>query len=110
MHDLVVEIKNVQALLDSAVASYKERGKALAQAEHDYKVALSQKILMLRADNQPVTIVNDLARGDVEVANLRLERDIADVLYESAREAINNYKLQIRVLDAQIAREWGNVK
>lgn len=108
MHDLVVEIRRIQAQLDKAVFTYKQRGKERAQAEHDYKVALSQKILMLRADNQPVTIVNDLARGDAEVANLRLKRDISDVLYESAREAINNYKLQIRVLDAQIGREWNN--
>jgi hypothetical protein len=53
-----------------------------------------------------VTIISDLCRGDPDVAKLRLERDIALTVYESAQEAINCYKLQIRILDSQIEREW----
>ena len=53
-----------------------------------------------------MTIISDICRGDAEIARLRLERDIAQTVYESAKEAIQGYKLQIRILDAQLEREW----
>ena len=42
-----------------------------------------------------------------EIAKLRFERDVAEVVYRSALEAINATKLQIKILDAQVEREWG---
>lgn len=54
----------------------------------------------------PVTIISDVCRGEPEIAKLRLERDIAETVYKSALEAIQSYKLQIRILDAQVEREW----
>ena len=50
------------------------------------------------------------SKGEEEIARLRLERDIAESLYESAQEAINVQKLKIRVLENQLSREWGAVK
>lgn len=105
--DLVSEIGAKSALLDKAIQQLGVRGKAYAQAEHDYRVALSKEILRARADGIPVTIISDLCRGKPEIARLRLEKDIAETVYDSAKEAIQGYKLQIRILDAQLEREWG---
>ena len=104
--DLIQEISAKSALLDAAIKQLGIRGKAYAQAEHDYRVAMRKKILEERAQGTPVTIISDVCRGDPDVAKLRLERDIALTIYESAQEAINGYKLQIRILDSQIEREW----
>ena len=104
--DLIQEIGAKSALLDTAIRQLGIRGRAYAQAEHDYRVAMRKKILEERANGTPVTIISDLCRGDPEVAKLRIERDIALTVYESAKEAIQTYKLQIRILDAQIEREW----
>lgn len=104
--DLIQEIGAKSALLDAAIKQLGIRGKAYAQAEHDYRVAMRQKILEERSNGTPVTIISDICRGDPEVAKLRLERDIALTVYESAQEAINGYKLQIRILDSQVEREW----
>lgn len=104
--DLIQEIGAKSALLDAAIKQLGIRGKAYAQAEHDYRVAMRKKILDERAKGTPVTIISDLCRGDPDVAKLRLERDIALTVYESAQEAINGFKLQIRILDSQIEREW----
>ena len=104
--DLIQDIGAKSALLDAAIKQLGIRGKAYAQAEHDYRVAMRKKILEERAKGTPVTIISDLCRGDPEVAKLRLERDIALTVYESAQEAINGYKLQIRILDSQVEREW----
>ena len=106
--DLIQEIGAKSALLDAAIKQLGIRGKAYAQAEHDYRVAMRKKILDERAKGTPVTIISDLCRGDPEVAKLRLERDIALTVYESAQEAIQSIKLQIRILDNQVSREWGN--
>lgn len=106
MVDLVSEIGTKTALLDKAIQQLGVRGKAYAQAECDYRTALSKKILEFRADGMPVTIISDICRGLPEIAKLRLERDIAQTVYESAKEAINGYKLQIKILDAQVEREW----
>ena len=104
--DLIQEIGAKSALLDAAIKQLGIRGKAYAQAEHDYRVAMRKKILEERSKGTPVTIISDLCRGDPEVAKLRLERDIALTDYESAQEDINGFKLQIRILDSQIEREW----
>ena len=104
--DLINEIGAKTALLDKAITQLGIRGRSYAEAEHDYRIALSKKILEQRANGMPVTIISDVCRGDPEIARLRLERDIAETVYKSAMEAIQAYKLQIRILDAQIEREW----
>ena len=58
----------------------------------------------------PVTIISDVCRGSAEIAGLRFERDCAEVFYKSAQEAVNSMKLQLRLLDNQLEREWGGVK
>ena len=107
--DLYQELQGRVAMLDKALGVLGNRGRAAAQADHDYRVALNQKILTERDKGTPGTIMSDVCRGDQEIAKLRLERDIADVVYKSAIEAINCYKLQIKVLENQIDREWKNV-
>lgn len=104
--DLIQEMGAKTALLDKAITQLGVRGRTYAQAEQDYRIALSKKILAQRAEGMPVTILSDVCRGDPEIAKLKLERDIAETVYKSAMEAIQAYKLQIRILDAQIEREW----
>lgn len=106
--DLVLEIREKMRLLDAANGAFPKRGTELAQAEYDYKVALSKEMLLERDRGTPVTILSDVCRGRPHIAELRRKRDIAEALYKSAGEAINNYKMQIRVLDAQIGREWSS--
>lgn len=106
--DLIQEVQTNIKMLDLAVGELKERGRTFAQAEHDYKVAMAKFVTEKRAEKVPVTIVTILAQGDPEVAKLRMMRDIAESLYDSAKEAINSYKLKIRVINDQIEREWKN--
>lgn len=106
MVELIQEIGAKSSLLDAAVKQLGVRGKAYAQAERDYKVALAKKIMQEREKGTPVTIISDICKGDNEIARLRFERDCAEVVYKSAMEAIQSIKLQIRILDAQIEREW----
>jgi len=104
--DLISEVFRKSELLEAALAESGKRGKAFAEAERAYRVALSSKILTLRDAGQPATLIGDLARGDAEVARLKFDRDCAEVVYDSSREAINVYKKSIDVLREQIDREW----
>lgn len=108
MNDLVNEISAKVSLLDAAITQLSKRGKAYAEAEQNYKIELAKKILYERDKGTPVTIISDICRGDPHIAKMRFERDCAEVVYKSAQEAINSYKLQIRLMDAQLTREWNN--
>lgn len=106
-YDLISEIGQKSKLLDTAIKELGKRGRAYAEAEKEYRIAMARKILEEREKGTPVTIISDLCRGNPEIAKLRFDRDCAEVVYKSAMEAINAIKLQIRVLDAQAEREWG---
>lgn len=88
----------------------KKRNKDLAQKEYLYRMALSKRLTELRAEGQAVTHLADIARGEEKIAKLRFDRDIAKGLYDSSQEAINIYKIRLRVLENQYAREWGQAK
>lgn len=108
MQDLINELGARSSRLDAALREYGKRGREYARAEHDYRVALSQMILRERDKGTPVTIISDVFRGSAEIARKRLERDIAETMYKSAGEAINVYKLQLRLLENQVDREWNS--
>jgi hypothetical protein len=93
-------------MLETALGELGRRGEAKAKAEQNYRVALAKMILKERDKGTPVTIISDLCRGDKEIAKLKFERDVAEVMFSSAMEAIQTFKLAIRMLDAQISREW----
>lgn len=106
MTDLYDELREKMNLCDQAAKEIRSRGIDLATKESAYKQAAAKKILALRAEGVPVTIIGDLVRGDEIVSNTRFERDCAEVLYKSCLESLNVYKLACRLLEAQIDREW----
>lgn len=103
------EIKKMEELnnyLTSALAEYKIRGKAYAEAYKNYRVLLSQELLKLKAEGMPVTLCNDLARGKKEVAEAKEQEIITECLYKSCQEAILTYKLQIKILQENINKDY----
>lgn len=110
MADLVTEIMDKSRMLDVAISELRRRGQKYAEAERDYRVSLAKQMLTERDNGMPVTIISDICKGKSEIAQLRFSRDCAEVLYKSAMEAINSMKLQIRLMDSQLDREWGTAK
>ena len=58
----------------------------------------------------PVTLIQQVVYGVPEVAEKRFKRDVALTIYEANKEAIQTIKLQIRIMENQLEREWGNNK
>lgn len=106
--DIVNKQQALLKQLSATIAELEQYGKELAKKEKDYKIILNQQVLKLRADGQAVTIIDKIAYGIKEVAEARLERDIAKTMYDVAREKINGIKLSVRINEEQIKREWGN--
>lgn len=108
--DLILELNEKRRLLDKAIETLANNGYDLAEKEKLYKIAVNKKALELRAEDTPVTLINTIIYGYEDIAELRLNRDIAEVKYNTNLEYINTIKLQIRILENQIDREYGNVK
>ena len=104
MNDLLTEIRNKCELLDKAVNQFGKRGRAAAEAERNYRILYAQEMLKLKSEGLPATLIPDIAKGNT--ADAKFDRDAADVTYQSAKEAINALKIQIKVLDEQLSREW----
>lgn len=109
--DLFNQIQEMIQKLNVSIKSLAKNGQALAEAERDYKVTLRQEALKLRQDNgMPVTLIQQIIYGVPEVANKRFKRDVAEAMYNTNQEYINTMKLQIRILENQLSREFGNTK
>lgn len=105
MQDLQIELNNLRSDLNKAITIIRERGKNRAIAERDYRVELAKEMLRLRAEGVPVTIISDLCRGNQKIADLKLDRDIAETLYESNMQFIYSTKLNIDIVMKQIEAE-----
>lgn len=107
--DLYEEIQRLMAELTASIKRLRTNGAKLAEAERDYKITLRKEALRLRAgDNMPVTLINSIIYGIDEVAEKRLKRDIEQANYDANKEHINVTKLKLRILEAQLSREWGH--
>lgn len=108
MQDLINELNQKSDELTASIKLLKDHGKRLSLAERNYKVEVNQEVLRLRAEGMAVTLIQLVVYGQPKVAELRMLRDIAEVMYETNKEHINVCKLQIRILEGQIQREWGS--
>jgi len=105
--DLYQEIQQKTNELDTSVRQLRVSGTAFAQAERDYKVELRKEALKLRAEkDMPVTLIQQVVYGIEIVAELRFKRDIAEAVYQANQESINSIKLQLRLLESQLNREY----
>lgn len=96
--------------LTLANTNLKTLGLNKAQTEMNYRIKKAQEILNLKADKYPVTLIMEIVKGNEEVANLRLERDIAQSSYFVALDAINNTRAEIEILRSKLAWERTELK
>ncbi len=107
-YDLINSLQQKNMELSACIKQLRISGTEKAKAERDYKIKLREEALKLRAEKgMAVTLINQIVYGIPEVAELRFKRDIADTVYQANLEAINSTKLQMRILENQIQREWG---
>lgn len=100
------ELQSKTQQLDMSIKQLRTSGTAYAQAEMDYKVLLRQECLKLRDDGMAIGMIDKTCYGIPSVAEARFKRDVAEAVYKANLEAINSIKLQLRLIENQIQREW----
>lgn len=108
MYDLYEELQEKQRHLDLAIKQLRKDGTRYAEAEKAYKIKLREEILKLRDEGYAIGIIDKTCYGIPSVAELRYKRDIAEMTYKACNDAIQSIKLQIRIIDNQISREYGS--
>ena len=106
-YDLYTELQSKTQQLNYSIKELRKNGTAYALAEKEYKVLLRTEILKLRDEGQAVGIIDKICFGIPSVAEARFKRDCALTLYEANKEAIQSLKLQMRLIENQIGREYG---
>lgn len=106
--DLYQEQMQKTKQLEVSIKELRNSGTNYAQAEKDYKVLLRQECLKLRDEGMAIGMIDKTCYGIPSVAEARFKRDVAEAVYKANLEAINSIKLQIRIIENQISREWGN--
>lgn len=106
MDDLYTALQAKIQLLEASLRQLRQTGTAFAQAEKDYKILLRVECLKLRDDGVAVGVIEKICYGIPSVAEARFKRDVAEAVYKANQEAINTYKLEIRLIEAQMSREW----
>ena len=106
--DLTNELNNLIKKLDVSVKSLRNTGSDYAKAYTDYRVALAKELVRLKDDGMAVTIAYDVARGKPEIARLKFKEISNEAIYKANQESINALKLQIKIIQEQINKEWSN--
>lgn len=106
--DLIMDVQALIQKLNTSIKMLRKTGTEFAEAERDYKILLRQEALKLKDGGMAVTLIDKAVYGSKTVADARFKRDVAEATYKANQESINVLKLQIRILDNQIAREWGS--
>jgi len=66
-----------------------------AQTKREFDVLYANKVLKLKQDGQPVTIIRDIAKGDPVVADFKFKADVAEAVYSACRESIKDIRAAI---------------
>lgn len=108
--DLLDELNKKTKELEISLKKLRDTGSDYAEAERDYKIILRQEVLKLRSEGEAIGVISLICYGIPSVAEKRFKRDVAEAIYKANLEAINTFKLEIRILENQIEREWGMSK
>ncbi len=108
--ELLEELQRKNEELTQSIKLLRANGEKLAEAEREYKMKLTQEVLKLKKEKMPATLIDLIIYGVPEVARVRFERDIADVMYNANKEHINVTKLQLKIIQAQLDKEWTNAE
>lgn len=105
--DLINELTRKRKDMNKCILALGRLGREAAQTERAYRIGLAKEVLILKDNGYSVTLIPDLARGNEGVADLKMKRDIAESLQKANIECINALKVEIRILEETIKREWG---
>lgn len=106
--ELIEEMQNLTDDLVYSIKQLRKNGTAYAEAERNYKILLRQECLKLRDEGMAIGLITLVCYGIPEVAEARFKRDVAESVFTANKEAVASIKLQMRIVENQIQREYAN--
>lgn len=107
MDDLYQELQQKTKQLEVSIKQLRKSGTDYAEAERDYKILLRSECLKLRDEGMAIGLIDKTCFGIPSVAEARFKRDVSEAVFVANKEAIQSIKLQLRLIENQIQREWG---
>lgn len=101
-----VRVEACMRLIRAQMGKAVEYGRALASSKAAYYSAKDRESLEMLQAGYANTYIQTVIKGRPSVSPALRAYDLADVEYRNANEAIQAYKLVLRVLEAQNEREW----
>ena len=101
-----VRIEECMRLIDLAIAEAKSRGREMVVKEAAYYSAKAKESLRMLNSGCSSTYISTVIKGQDAVVGAMSDYHEAEVLYKNANEAIQAYKLKLRVMEAELEREW----
>lgn len=101
-----VDIEAGIAYLNERTKEFEGNVISAAEAEAEYRKQKAIAMADERAKGTPATILRDIIFARPEMQKVFLDRARASAIADADKEAINSMKLQLKLIDAQIARDW----
>lgn len=98
--ELTRALYNTSKRLDKGADIITSKAKEFAQSEKDYRIALAKEITKLKISGMPVTLINDLARGNEEVASLKFNRDLAQEVLKASHAMMKSLQVEVSALQS----------
>lgn len=94
--------------VDQLVKSSRVTGCQHAENLCEYRKELAKTMLRLKASGMAVSIAKDVARGEPRIAEMKRAELASEALHRADLEAIQAKKLRVRIMQAELDKEWGN--
>lgn len=96
--------------LKNLIRDLQVRSKTKAETERVYRVAKAAQIRLERERNTAVTLITDIVAGDEHIAQLKADRDNADMMYDACKQAIYATKTEIQILMELIKLDYNTTE
>ena len=106
--DLYSEREALRRKLDQCIRMLRETASDYAKADREYNVAVRACWLRLRDKDMPIGMISKVYKGESDVADKRFALIQAEAMKDANKEAVMSYKLQLRLVEDQIQREWSS--
>jgi len=103
---LMQERESIKKSLNHSMDKMYKNGIDYAEKTREYRLRLAQAILLLRNQGVQISIIDKIAKGQEQIAELEFEMLKAEVLYKSSQENIMIQKKLFDSIEADIAREY----
>lgn len=107
-YDLYLEERELRSRLDRFIDEYRELGTEHAKRDREYYTAKAAKTLELKDQGMPATVISQIIKGVAPVAEAREKMLVSETMTRAALEAIMSTKLQIKLVESQLQREYSN--